>query len=338
MQNSPLLSVIIPVYNVEKYLRNCLDSILAQDFTDYEVILVDDGSTDHSGVLCDEYAADHPAFCCIHKTNGGHTSARKCGYEASKGEYVTFVDSDDWIAPHMYRKLCQAIRDSHADIILCNHIAAMQDREEICTMPFAPGFYDKTRLEEEVYPSMLYSGTFYKYGISPNLWNKAFRRDLLKKHLMHVPDDIAVGEDALASYSCILDAGSAYVLPDALYYYRSNADSMSRRTIPVERLLENRKMFRTLCDVIDIAAYPCMKKQLDYYFVYQCLLTYELVFGKMTHTSSFRKIFLEECDVSLIREAFHSVAIRDINGTHNKLYAFCVKHRLFTLFRFLLQH
>lgn len=338
MHNPPLLSIIVPVYNVEKYLRNCLDSILAQDFTDYEVILVDDGSTDSSGAVCDEYAANHPAFQCIHKANGGHTSARKCGYEASKGEYIAFVDSDDWIAPHMYRKICQAIQNSYADIIFCNYIAAMPDREQVCTMPFASGFYDKARLEREIYPSMIYSGTFYKYGISPNLWNKAFRRSLLKEHLMHVPNDVAVGEDALASYSCILDANSAYILDDALYYYRSNADSMSRRTIPAKRLIENRKMFQTFRNVIDTTAYPCTKKQLDYYFVYQCLLTYELVFRKMTHSSSFRQIFLEECDVPLIREAFRSVAIRDISGAHNKLYAFCIKHRLFILFKLLLNH
>ena len=338
MHNPPLLSVIVPVYNVEKYIRNCLDSILAQDFTDYEIILVDDGSTDNSGAICDEYAAGHPAFHCIHKTNGGLPSARKCGFEASQGKYITFVDSDDWISPHMYRKICQAIQDTQADIIFCNYIAAMADREEVCTMPFAPGFYDKMRLEEEIYPFMLYSGTFYKYGISPNLWNKAFRRESFRKHLMHVPNDVAVGEDALASYSCILDAGSAYILEDALYYYRSNADSMSRRTIPVERLLENRKMFQTFRNVIDTETYPCMEKQLDYYFVYQSLLTYELVFKKIAHSLSFKKIFLEECNVPLLRKAFHSVAIRDIGGIHNKLYAFCIKYRLSTLFRFLLRH
>ncbi len=336
--NPPLLSVIVPVYNVEKYIRNCLDSILVQDFTDYEVILVDDGSTDNSGAICDEYAVSHPAFRCIHKANGGLPSARKCGYEASQGEYITFVDSDDWVAPHMYRKIYQTIQDSRADIIFCNYIAAMSDREAVCTMPFAPGFYDKARLEKEIYPFMLYSGAFYKYGISPNLWNKAFRRGLLREHLMRVPDDVAVGEDALASYSCILDADSAYVLEDALYYYRSNADSMSRRAIPVERLPENHRMFQTFRNVIDTMAYPCMEKQLDYYFVYQSLLTYELIFRTMTHSPSFRQIFLEECEVPLIRKAFRSVAIREISGIHNKLYALCIRNKWFTLFKLLLKY
>lgn len=339
MSNIPMLSIIVPVYNVEKYIHKCLDSILAQNFSDYEVILVDDGSTDSSGSICDQYTSEHASFTCIHKPNGGLPSARKRGYEASRGQYVTFVDSDDWIAPNMYSKMCQAIHDTHADIVLCNYIAAMPDREQVCTAPFASGFYDKSRLTEEVYPSMIYSGTFYKYGISPNLWNKIFRRELLREHLFHVPDDVIVGEDALASYSCILEAASVYIVDEALYYYRSNADSLSRSTMPARRLPENHKLFQTLWNVIDSTTYPCMEKQLNYYFVYQCLLTYIPVFSNMTHTShSFRKTFLEECDFPLIRKAFASVPVSDITGMHNKLYAVCIRYRLYKFFQILLNH
>lgn len=339
MSNIPTLSIIVPVYNVESYLPMCLDSILAQDFTDYEVIMVDDGSTDASGAICDRYASDDPRFQCIHKTNGGLPSARKCGFDACRGEYAAFVDSDDWIAPDMYGKMYQAVRDTHADIVLCNYTAVMSEREEVCNMPFAAGFYDKAGLERDVYPYMLYSGIFYKYGISPNLWNKMFRRELLRSHLMHVPNDVSVGEDALASYSCILDASSAYVIDEALYYYRSNADSMSRRAMPATRLIENHKLFQTLHDVIDVSAYPCMEKQMDYYFVYQCLLTFIPVFENMTHLSrDSKQTFRGECSFPLIRKAFARVPVRDIAGTHNKLYALCIRYRLYALFSLLLKH
>lgn len=338
MHNSPFLSIIVPVYNVEKYIRQCLDSILSQNFTDYEVILVDDGSTDKSGTICDEYASDNPSFQCIHKPNGGLPSARKCGYKASRGKYVAFVDSDDWIAPDMYSKLCHAARNTQADIVLCNYTAVMSDRAEVCTTPFMAGFYDKRRLKEEIYPYMIYSGTFYKYGISPNLWNKLFRRELLHDHLFHVPDAVTVGEDTLATYSCILEAASVFIMDEALYYYRSNADSMSRRAMPSGRLSENHQMFSTLCDVIDLSAYPYMERQLDYYFVYQCLLTYVPVFKNMKVSPSSRKTFLEECNFPLIRKAFSRTPIRDINGTHNKFFAFCIRHRLFVLFVLLLKH
>lgn len=339
MCNSPLLSIIVPVYNVENYIHKCLDSILAQDFSDYEVILVDDGSTDSSGIICDQYASATSFFRCIHKPNGGLPSARKCGYEASLGQYVTFVDSDDWIAPDMYRKMCQAVHDTQADIVLCDYTAVMPTREEICRALFPSGFYDKNRLEKEVYPSMIYSGTYYKYGISPNLWNKLFRRELLRDHLFHVPDDVIVGEDALASYSCILEASSAFFINEPLYYYRSNADSLSRRAISPDRLTENHKLFSTLRSVIALSAYPFMEKQLDYYFVYQSLLIYVPVFGNMLSASSvLKQAFYAECDFPLIRKAFASVPVREITGIHNKLYMFCIRHRLLWLFKLLLMH
>ncbi len=344
MNETPLLSVIIPVYNVEQYLCQCLDSILAQDFDDYEVILVDDGSTDKSGVICDQYAREHTAFRCIHKANGGHTSARKCGYEASRGEYISFVDSDDWIAPDMYHKICQVIRHTHADIIHFGYIAAMPDKEETWQIPFSSGCYDKKRLEKEIYPRMLYAGTYFKYGISPNLWNKIFRRELLRKHLFQVPNEITVGEDALTTYSCMLEASSMYFMEEAFYYYRSNDSSTSHSTVPFSRLSVNHRMFDTLHSTIDISSYPYMEQQIYYFIVYQCLLTYVLVFQNMTRAShnfqpenNFRQAFLEECRYPLIHKAFSSIPVKAIGGMHNKLYALCVRHGLAGLFRFLLK-
>lgn len=334
MCDHPLLSVIVPVYNVESYLSQCLDSLLAQDISDYEVILVDDGSTDNSGAICDRCAAENPAFQCIHKPNGGLPSARKAGYQISRGQYVTFVDSDDWIAPDMYKKMCAIMADTHADIIICNHTSVTPKGEIVCRAAFPAGLYDKTRLEQEIYPYMIYSGSFFKYGISPNLWNKAFRRELLGPHLFHVPNDIVVGEDTLASYSCMLEAESIYFLSESLYFYRSNADSLSRRAIPTGRLAENHKMFDILQAVIDTDTYPYMQKQLQYFFVYQSLLTFVPVFASMrTEPARFRRLFLAECKNPHIRESFKAVPLGDITGLRNRVSAFCVRHRLPWLFK-----
>lgn len=339
MYKNPLLSVIVPVYNVEDYLTKCLDSLLAQNFSDYEIILVDDGSTDNSGIICDKYAAANSVFQCIHKPNGGLPSARKSGFRASHGQYVTFVDSDDWISPDMYHTMCQTIYDTHADIVICDYTAVMPGKEINCSSIFPSGFYDKKRLEKDVYPYMIYSGSFFKYGTAPSLCNKLFRRDLLQQHLFHVPDDIVVGEDALASYSCMLEASSIYFINESFYYYRSNANSVSRRAISVERLLENHKVFDTFYNVIDTLTYPYMSKQLDYYCVYQSLLTFEAVFKNMVHMpSDFKQTFIRECLYPPIREAFSHVPVKDITGLHNKLYALCIRHKLCGLFRLLLQH
>ena len=167
MPATPFLSIVIPVYNAEKYLACCLDSILAQDYSDYEVILVDDGSTDRCPSLCDAYAAADPRIHCLHQPNSGHTAARQNGVKASRGQYIAFVDSDDWVSPEMYRRMCTAAKDTHADLIHCNFTAVMPDKEKLCDIPFPAGFYDKTQLIETVYPNMIYFGTYF--GVS--FWN-----------------------------------------------------------------------------------------------------------------------------------------------------------------------
>lgn len=334
--SNPFLSIIIPVYNAESYLTRCLDSILAQTFTGFEAILVDDGSTDGSAVLCDSYAKKDSRFRCFHKENGGHTSARQAGLRLAKGTYITFVDSDDWIAPAMYEKMCGAARESGADMVCCNYIAVTPGGDIQCRAPFQGGLYEKTQLEERIYPRMLYSGVYFTYGIAPNLWNKLFRRDLLERHLYDVPLSVKLGEDALVSYICLLESSSVYFCEDYLYYYRSSASSLTHN-MDENRLAENRTLFDTLLNTIDLSVYPYMERQIDFYFVYQCLLTYVPVFANMTGSHG-RRIFLDDCAYSPVKKAFRAVKIREISGLHNKLYALCIRFRLYALFRFFLAH
>lgn len=122
-----LISVIVPVYNVEKYLPRCVDSILAQTYIKLEIILVDDGSPDRCGIICDEYAKKDPRIHVIHKKNGGLSDARNTGLRAAIGEYIMFIDSDDSIAPNMCEKLLQALVNQKADISICNFCRVYSD-------------------------------------------------------------------------------------------------------------------------------------------------------------------------------------------------------------------
>ena len=115
----PKISVIVPVYNVEKYLHECVDSILTQTFTDFELILVDDGSPDNCPVICDEYASKDKRIKVIHKENGGGAQSRNVGLDCSRGAYIGFVDSDDHILPDMYEKMFCRIEEEQADIACC---------------------------------------------------------------------------------------------------------------------------------------------------------------------------------------------------------------------------
>lgn len=332
MSSSPFLSIIIPVYNVEPYLPECLDSILAQTFTDFEVLLIDDGSTDGSPGLCDKYAGRDGRIRCFHKENGGHMSARQEGFRQSLGKYISFVDSDDWIAPVMYEKMCDAAKKTDADVICCNYTSVAPDKEierrDFCE----PGLYDKPQLAEKIYPQLLLSGSFFHFGVSPSLYTKLFRKSLLEKHLFQVPLSVKLGEDGLTVYPCLLDASSACFLADALYYYRSRSGSLTH-TMDHGRLAENRLLFDTYDKLIDLAAHPYMEKQLHYYYVYQCLLTFPPVFRTMQGEYGSKDAFREECSYPPIRRAFRAVKLSDISGLHNKAYVFCIRHGLYRLFR-----
>ena len=129
------VSVIVPIYNVEKYLRKCVSSILEQSYKNIEIILVDDGSTDMSGKICDELSKEHDNVIVIHKQNGGLSSARNAGIEASNGDYLSFIDSDDYIEKTMYEEMVNAIENSKKDIASCGRIVDVygsHENKEFC--------------------------------------------------------------------------------------------------------------------------------------------------------------------------------------------------------------
>ena len=170
----PKLSVIVPVYNTEKYLRQCVDSILGQTLSELEIILVNDGSKDNSGVICDEYAAKYDQVTVIHKENGGVSSARRAGVAAAKGEYVAFVDSDDWIDPDMYAQMLASAREHDADAVLCDILFEL-DKGIIVRENDAPaGVYCGSDLEK-IYETMLFRYEQERPGTLPSLCSKIFR-------------------------------------------------------------------------------------------------------------------------------------------------------------------
>jgi glycosyltransferase involved in cell wall biosynthesis len=227
--NNPFLSIIVPVYNVEKYLHQCVNSILAQTFSDYELIIVDDGSTDSSGDICDEYLKIDKRVKVIHKKNGGHTSARKAGLAISRGEYIGFVDSDDWIEPEMYEKLCGAVQEFHADIVVCGIIYDFNSKTRLAQQNYASGLYSKQNLIETVYPSMIHGESFCGVGLLPALYNKIFKRKILENNIKKVDDRINMGEDMALCYPAMLEASVIYFMSNYLYHYRQSSTQMTRK-------------------------------------------------------------------------------------------------------------
>lgn len=234
----PLVSVIVPVYNIEKYLKKCIESILLQSLKQFELILVDDGSTDGSGAICDAYAERDDRIKVIHKNNEGLVKTRKVGFRESKGEYISFVDGDDWIQYDMLEKLCSLLVAENVDIAMCGRFEVTGETQKAVYHGIAAGRYDKQALINKVYPHMIVNGAFFEWGIFPGLWDKMFRRECIEQFLMSVDDRITMGEDAACTYPCLLNADSIYVLRECLYYYRQSAFSMvkSNPDAELERL------------------------------------------------------------------------------------------------------
>ncbi len=234
----PRLSILVPVFKSEQFFPRCVESILRQTFTDFELILIDDGSPrDHPGnaaELCEEYRRSDPRVRVIRQEHRGVTAARQAGATAAAGEYIGFVDSDDWIDPDMFQVLIDAAEESGADITACGFLLSFPRRERRFSINVSRGVYDKQGLQSQIYPTMLFDpapspGTGFR-RIPPALWSKIFKRDLLLQNLLAVEPEITFGEDAAVTYPALLQAERLCVLSGFHpYHYRVHRDSLSSR-------------------------------------------------------------------------------------------------------------
>ncbi len=226
---APAVSVIVPVYKAEAYIRRCLDSLAAQTLTDFEVLLVDDGSLDGSGAICDEYAARDPRFRAFHKANGGVSSARQYGLDRARGEYVIHADPDDWVEPEMLEMLYRKAQAENADMVVC-------DYELITTQ----GVRVMSQKPSELTPAGMLCDLFRRENGS--VWNKLVRRTCYS-YVRFFPG-IDKGEDVLACAQLLLNSVRcvAYV-PKAFYHYDCAINSNSLTTDASRAMFDKRLAF-----------------------------------------------------------------------------------------------
>lgn len=225
MFQSAVVSVIVPVYNVRPYLRSCVDSILAQTFSDLEIILVDDGSTDGSSLICDEYARQNKCIQVIHKDNGGLGSARNAGLDAATGAYVAFVDSDDRIAPEMYQRLLCALLENDADLSICGYqkVEASNTKGVANTYPFET-MTGMQALEK------LYTKDYVYFTIA---CNKLFKRSVFDS--LRFPQGILF-EDGYAAFRYYYAAQTVVCLPECYYFYLTRHGSITTSLLSIKNL------------------------------------------------------------------------------------------------------
>ena len=266
-----LITVVIPVYNCEAYLCQCLDSLLSQTYKALEIILVDDGATDTSPDICDMYEAEKLVVKVIHKINGGAAAARKTGLEQASGKYVLFVDADDWVEPNYVERLLSDAKAQNADVVLGTFRCYAEGNYTDYNHLLPAGFYNRQRCEKEIFPVMLSSNPFYSFGVSPSMCGKLFRTEIAKKNLQALDTGIIFGEDGCFTYSALLDCESIAITDANGYIYRQNSASATHRFN--EKLLPDGKKLKAFLENLAKEKNWNVNSQIDEYMAYVCNYT-----------------------------------------------------------------
>lgn len=216
MKRQPLISIIIPVYNVEKYLNECMESVLNQTYSNLEVVLVDDGSKDRSPAMCDEYAKKDARVQVIHKENGGPMSACIAGVEMASGEYLAFMDSDDWIDLTMLEELAKETTGNPKEMVCSNYIIEKPSGAIRVKQSMKPGVYDRDMIEEKLFPCLLGQEERRIHG---SRCMKLISKSLIAENLKYAQLNVSMGEDLYLIFLAVLDANRIVVVEEGYYYH-----------------------------------------------------------------------------------------------------------------------
>lgn len=319
-----LFSVIVPVYNAENYLNNCLDSILNQSYLNYELLIIDDGSTDGSLEICNGYQEKDQRVKVLHKENGGLVSARQYAVQFIRGEYCVSVDSDDWVDINYLLDFSKIIEKYHPDLICSGLISTDGDTAKEYHPQLAEGFYRKKEIETCFYPGLIQDKNAKCYD--PNICSKAIKTSIYKEKQLLVDPRIRNGEDATCTRACFLTAESIYVVDHSYYFYRVNRESMTKKRKPYpwnqkKLVVENLKRF------IDLEQFD-FQDQLYRSIVHGEFLIYVSQFYSDKSYFEVRKEICDRLKDPQINEALQK---SQFNSFGAKMMRFALKHRMIFL-------
>ena len=232
---NPTVSIIVPVYNAEKTLKRCVDSILGQEYEDLELILVDDGSTDGSGPLCDAFGNQDSRVRVLHKENGGVSDSRNMGLKLARGKWLQFADSDDWVTADATRLLVRKAEADSCDMVVADFYRVIGDRvshkgdiEE-----------DQVLSREEYAAYMMENPSDYYYGV---LWNKLYRRELVERYGLRMNTEISWCEDFMFNLEYLRHAESICALRTPVYYYLKRRGSLVSQGMNLSKVIRTKLM------------------------------------------------------------------------------------------------
>jgi glycosyltransferase involved in cell wall biosynthesis len=249
-----LISVIVAVYNSAPYLHQCVNSILSQSYEKLEVILVNDGSTDESYYLCEYFKKIDSRVKVIHKENEGLVNSRKTGIQEARGEYICYVDGDDWLLPTFISSFVSEILKNPTDVIIASHYKEFVGTFQRQDNNIAYGYYNKKNMNEKVYPYLISDKSFFRHGVFTYSWGKMYKRVLALEFQLKVPNTLHMGEDAAFLYPLLFKAETISIINYCGYIYRQRANS-------ILKIFENYD--KELINLIELLNY--LKKELISY-------------------------------------------------------------------------
>ncbi len=230
----PLVSIIVPVYNAEKTIDRCINSILNQEYKDFELLLLDDGSTDSSGTICDAYAEKDTRVRVLHKENSGVSDTRNLGIASAKGEYLQFADSDDWITPEATKFLVQAAAENNCDMVIADFYRVIGERVSQKGNIEEEGVMDRV---DYAIKMMQKPADFY-YGV---LWNKLYKRSVIEKYRLSMDSSVSWCEDFMFNLEYVRHAKTIYALKIPVYYYVKTKGSLVSQGISMKKTIQMKR-------------------------------------------------------------------------------------------------
>lgn len=260
-------SVIVPIYKVEEYLRTCIESVINQTFSDFELILVDDGSPDACPAICDEYAEKDGRIKVVHKENGGLASARRAGIEVASGKYVYNLDSDDLIEKDTLEYAYNKIMETGCEIVSFSYKWVKNGEGiNVTNDCLDEGFYDRSAIEKHILPKLLMDKNMEH--VSYYLAGKAIKREFLMPHQLGVSETISLGEDFCCVVPCYLNAQSVYISKKMAYLYSIRDNSMSKEFNSRQIILIENVINEILKN--DVSKVADFDQQLNRYSCFMC--------------------------------------------------------------------
>ena len=326
----PKFSIVISVYNIEKYLNECIDSVLGQSFTDFELILVDDGSPDNCPAVCDEYASKDSRVRVIHKKNAGPSAARNTGLDAATGEYIWFVDGDDYLLPGALQTAAQSTANSPDIVNFCN----------ICFYDYKPDVEQGRRLysyvgeadKKQICDIFTHSCT---QDLLPYAWRNIYRTAFLKDNSIRFNESLRYSEDSVFNSEAFLKADKMIFSDKNVYAYRYRKDSLSKKPFN-KKLIESLELYDRLRDE-NYQKY-CAFPNDEYYkdagcFMIKTVYFYSVIYKLYKSAEKHKyRCFKKASKSEMIKKAFERFDINSIKSKSLEWYIFYFsKHKLYFL-------